>query len=75
MTMREIVREVSNTSGIPVADILGDSRKAVVTRARQEAMVRCRELGKSTTQVGMFFGRDHSTVTHAERRWRDNPTP
>jgi chromosomal replication initiation ATPase DnaA len=40
-----------------------------VVRARQEAMWRCcRETGHSTTSVGRFFNRDHTTVVHAVQK-------
>ncbi len=54
-------------SGLPRADILSQSRTEPLTTWRQIAMVRCCELGMSRPEVGRYFGRDQSSVTHAVR--------
>lgn len=66
-----ILRVVSRFSAIPEADILGPSQRQPIARARQFAMFKAVEAGITTTEVGRFFGRDHSTVTHACQRMRE----
>lgn len=66
-TMPEIARMVADVRGVTLPDLLSESRKHQFAHARQEAMWLMRRAGRTTTQVGRFFGRDHSTVTHAEQ--------
>ncbi len=57
--------------GFPVAALTSPCRKRQLTRARQAAMALAMEVtGKSTTQVGAAFRRDHATVLHAVRQAR-----
>ena len=67
LSMEDIVRKVSEVSGIPENGIVGQSRKREVVEARQTAMFLCRNiLDSSLSSVGVFFGgRDHTTVMHA----------
>jgi chromosomal replication initiator protein len=64
-----VVREVADVRGVTMAEILGDRRHAQVARARMEAMARCRALdpAPSLPRIGVWFGRDHTTVLHACR--------
>ena len=48
-------------------EIFSPSRRLPVLRARKEVMIRLRADGFSTTQIGRWMGRDHSTVIHATR--------
>ena len=65
--MEDVVRKVSEVSGIPEDGIVGQSRKKEIVEARQTAMFLCRSiLDSSLSSVGIFFGgRDHTTVMHA----------
>ena len=67
LSMEDIVRKVSEVSGIPEDGIVGQSRKKEIVEARQTAMFLCRSvLDSSLNSVGIFFGgRDHTTVMHA----------
>ena len=67
LSMEDIVRKVSEVSGIPEDGIVGQSRKKEIVEARQTAMFLCRSiLDSSLSSVGIFFGgRDHTTVMHA----------
>lgn len=45
------------------------NRNQEVVRARQTAMVLCKEVtGKTLASIGEYFDRDHATVLHARRR-------
>lgn len=63
----DIVRKVSETCGVRVADIQGHCRCREYTRPRQYAMVLSRELTTSSLpEIGRRIGgRDHTTVVHA----------
>jgi chromosomal replication initiator protein len=67
LSMEDIVRKVSELSGIPEGGIVGKSRKKEIVEARQTAMFLCRHiLESSLSSVGLYFGgRDHTTVMHA----------
>ena len=67
LSMEDVVRKVSEVSGIPEDGIVGQSRKKEIVEARQTAMFLCRNiLDSSLSSVGVFFGgRDHTTVMHA----------
>lgn len=67
-TVQKIVREVSASSGIPVDDLLGRSRKPHIAQARFLCWYVAREHGMSLQQIGRAFGRDHSTIVHGIQR-------
>jgi hypothetical protein len=53
-------------------EMLGPRRTTRVARPRMVAMMLARELtGASLPQIGMLFGRDHTTCLHAGRRVRE----
>jgi chromosomal replication initiator protein len=62
----EIIRAVADHFGLTVGDILSQRRERRISRPRQIAMYLAREnSGKSTTQLGREFERDHTTVVYA----------
>ena len=67
LSMEDVVRKVSELSGISEQGIVGKSRKQEIVEARQTAMFLCRQiLDSSLSSVGIYFGgRDHTTVMHA----------
>jgi chromosomal replication initiation ATPase DnaA len=68
ITMAEILRGVSRRHGCTQDLILGQSRAHWVVVARQEAMSLMVAEGRwSLPRIGMFMGRDHSTVIHGDR--------
>jgi chromosomal replication initiator protein len=57
---------------ISMDELTGTSRSRVLVQARQIAMYLCRELTDlSLPRIGDKFGRDHTTVLHAERKIKD----
>ena len=69
----DVQRAASALFGFPVTDLMSPCRKRPLTRARQAAMALAIEMtGKSTTQVGAAFRRDHSTVSYAVRQARES---
>jgi chromosomal replication initiator protein len=67
ISMEDIVRKISELTGISEEGIVGKSRRKEIVEARQTAMFLCRNiLDNSLSSVGMYFGgRDHTTVMHA----------
>lgn len=76
--VQAILRETAHDHGLEVGDILGQSRKRCVARARQDAAWRLKNMawgaeggwsdGKpSFPQVGRWMGLDHTTILHACR--------
>jgi hypothetical protein len=66
-------RVVARVFGVKVADIVGPRRHANICEPRQLAMAIAVELFPvSFPQVGRRFGgRDHTTVIHAHRKYRE----
>jgi len=60
-----IQREVSESYGVPLKDMLSKKRKKHIVESRQVAMYLARERDKSFPYIGQAFGRDHSTVHYA----------
>lgn len=67
---RQIIDAVAEYYGTSRDHLLGRSRKQPLAHQRQIAMFLCRELTTlSTVAVGVAFGRDHTTVMHAIRKF------
>ena len=66
ISMSTIVREVAQYFNIDVAEIKGKKRTAIIKDARNIAIYLTRRLTQySTTEIGSYFDRDHSTITHS----------
>jgi chromosomal replication initiator protein len=69
VTIEEIQRRVAEHFNIRFAEMTSDRRARVVARPRQVAMYLAKQLTScSLPQIGLKFGRDHTTVMHAVRR-------
>jgi len=65
---QKIVHEVSRITEVPVLTIYGKSRKRNTVISRYLCFWHLRDkLGWSTTEIGHFMRRDHSTVIHGLR--------
>lgn len=62
--MADIALAVAAGHGIKLDDLRNSSRARPITAARQEAMLQMVEAGFTTTQIGRFLRRDHTTVVH-----------
>lgn len=68
-TMQEIVRACAEHFSLPTSRIRGNSAIGSIIRARHVAMFLCRvDARRSYTEIGRFFGRDHTTVMGADRK-------
>ncbi|MDD6792772.1 MAG: helix-turn-helix domain-containing protein, partial [Thermobifida fusca] len=66
-----IMASTSDYFALSLEDLKGPSRSRVLVTARQIAMYLCRELTDlSLPKIGQQFGRDHTTVMHADRKIR-----
>lgn len=70
MTDRLIIyaTESAYWHNVTVREIMGRGRSHSVVAARKAVMRQLRADGFSTSQIGRWMGRDHSTVVHATRR-------
>jgi len=69
-----IIERVSRSHGIPVAEILGKSRKTRVVRARFLCVLVLRHSCWTWQAIGKLLGdRDHSTIISAYERAKTNP--
>lgn len=67
-TVKEIIRAAGKAFNLPAETITGKERTRSIAYVRQLAMYLALELsGKSTTEVGSEFSRDHSTVVHSRQ--------
>ncbi len=70
---KDILAMVAGRTGLSTSEIMADNRKPAIVRARQIAMLLCREqIGMSYPAIGRFFGgKDHSTVMHSIRKIKE----
>lgn len=66
--IRKIAWDISNEFDLTLAELRGRARSTYICNARFEAFARARALGYSTTAIGTFFHRDHTTVMHGLRK-------
>lgn len=61
--MQRVIHEVARFAGMQPSDIIGPSRRSNFVRARQMAMLICKDYtDASYPAIGRTFRRDHSTV-------------
>ena len=61
-----IVKEVASYYNIDISDIKGKKRTAIIKDARNISIYLTRKITQySTTEIGTYFDRDHSTITHS----------
>ena len=67
VTLEDVVKQVSEVTGVTEKDIVGTSRKKELAEARQVSAYLAREvLGASLSSIGLYLGgRDHTTILHA----------
>jgi len=78
-TVADIQRVMCAVSGIGKNEMISARRTMGIVEPRQIAMYLCKRLtNRSLPEIGrMFFGRDHTTVLHAIRKfqWLDEKLP
>lgn len=69
--IRQVMLEVMQEAGITEAQMRGSSKIGEICAARFEAWARTYALGGiSLTQIGRYYGRDHTTILSGIRRVR-----
>jgi len=69
VSIESVQRAVANQFSISIADMLGKKKVRNIAEPRMIAMYLSRRLtGRSSTEVGQAFGRNHATVLHAEKQ-------
>lgn len=69
-SVHQIVDAVAQETGISAHDIMGESRKATIARARQIVMYEAHLRGLTLNQIGSAMGRHHTTIMHGIRAER-----
>lgn len=65
ITIKQIIDEVSRTTGVSVEDIRGTKRNANISNARKMCIYIIREVtGMSYDLIGKEFGKDHTTILY-----------
>lgn len=67
--IREIAVDVCRGHGIPLSQVLSESRVRRIARVRQEIMWRSYEAGHSLPKIGRVLNRDHTTVLWGVRQY------
>lgn len=63
--MRRVIEEVARVAEISTRDIVGRNNRPLASRARQMAMLICRDYAGATyPEIGRAFHRNHSTVMY-----------
>ena len=66
ISIEVIQRTVADAFGVTIADLLGRRRTRNIAEPRMVAMYLAREFtGRSTSEIGAAFARDHATILHA----------
>lgn len=69
VSIESVQRAVANQFNISIADMLGKKKVRNIAEPRMIAMYLSRRLtGRSSTEIGQAFGRNHATVLHAEKQ-------
>ena len=69
VTVPLIMGQCAHYFGITIEQMSSSDRSHTVVEARQIAMYLCRELTDlSLPKIGQAFGRDHTTVMHANKK-------
>ena len=62
MTPEQIIKQVSEETGVSVPKIYEKNRSQYVFRARLRVYKLLRELGLSYPEIGKLLGRNHTTI-------------
>ncbi|MGX5776958.1 helix-turn-helix domain-containing protein [Methylorubrum zatmanii] len=75
--IRQIIAKVATSFGLTPADLIGQTHRANVVRARHAAIhaVRTAKPHLSLGQIGRAFDRHHTTILHALRKMESEGVP
>lgn len=67
---KDILKQIADSYGVTIADLVGKSREQRIVRPRHHAMWLIRQQTKlSYPQIGRMFHQDHTTVIAACRAY------
>ena len=69
-SVNKAVREVSERRGVHPLLIVGTTRQGDVVAARNEVFAILNDGGMSYAQIGLIFGKDHTSIRHGVLRHR-----
>ncbi|CAB5170217.1 Chromosomal replication initiator, DnaA C-terminal [uncultured Caudovirales phage] len=69
--LRPLLLPILRKHNVMFEDIASESRKAKFNIARFEMYYILRESGMSLNQIKQVFNRDHTTVLHGIKRWKE----
>jgi chromosomal replication initiation ATPase DnaA len=61
---RARIADIATRHGVAPDEVMGSSRRATVSRARQAVMADLRARGWSSVKIGRLLHRHHTTVLH-----------
>jgi chromosomal replication initiation ATPase DnaA len=67
MTYHDVLRSVSEATGIPIPDIVGKQRVQAIADARMAVCVGLRRRGMSIPEIGKTVGREASAIRYCIR--------
>ena len=70
LTRNDIADIVAKANGVPLHILRSDDRSTIVSKARQQAFAMMYDADYSSSEIGRYFSRDHSTVMHGIRAHR-----
>ncbi|PJK29309.1 helix-turn-helix domain-containing protein [Minwuia thermotolerans] len=67
--MLQVAERTAEACGVTVEAMMSEARNRETSQARHiAAYLIYRRLGKSSSQIGRFFGRDHTSILHGIRK-------
>lgn len=73
VTMREITEVHAAAHGVDIKVLLGPDRTRWISAIRNAAILVMHTHGKSASEIGRFFNRDHSSILYAIKRAKGAP--
>lgn len=69
ISIRDMIRQASDQTGIPMDELMGPSHRAELCRIRELIYAAARRQGYSLPQIGRVFRRDHTTILSGLRNY------
>jgi hypothetical protein len=66
---------VYHSTGVSVRDLRGSKRNTNIVKARNEAYLLSFKAGYTVSQIGRYYGKDHTSIRHGIARAAGMPAP
>lgn len=60
-----VCEQISRQTGIPMEELLGESRQRYIIEARDKVIFMLHRKGYSAAKIGRMMQRDHSSILHS----------